>query len=255
MLNIEEFDIKLDTDFIGRNFVFIEQLESTNSFLMENEFYQENGTVVISEYQSQGRGRRGREWNSMPGQNLTFSMLLVRPYRPPEINVLNLGASLAIAQSIENLYQLKVNLKWPNDVLIDNKKVAGILLDSASQGDRVSKVVVGMGINVNQSGFEGEFLFQPTSIRREFGQEVSRERLLSEILNNYEYIVKGSRYNAHKILQDWKSRCKLLGEKIQIVSEKETKYGIFDDIDEEGYLVLKSGEDYERISYGDVSLR
>ena len=255
MLNIEEFDIKLDTDFIGRNFVFIEQLESTNSFLMENEVYHENGTVIFSEYQSDGRGRRNREWFSMPGQNLTFSIMLIRPYRTAEVNVLNLGASLAIAQAIENLYQLKVHLKWPNDVLIDNKKAAGILLNSTSQGDRITKVVVGMGINVNQSGFEGEFLYQPTSIRREFRQEVSRERLLSEILNIYEHIVKGSRYNAHKILQDWKSRCKLLGEKVKIVSETETKFGVFDDIDEEGFLVLKTGEEYEKIAYGDVSLR
>ncbi|MFA3781728.1 biotin--[acetyl-CoA-carboxylase] ligase [Melioribacteraceae bacterium 4301-Me] len=253
--NIEEFDIKLDTEFIGRNFIYCDEVDSTNKLLLESNEFNQNGTVVLAEYQSSGKGRRERTWVSNNGQNLTFSILLKDFTHGKKINLFNLAASLAVSHSIENLYQLKVELKWPNDVLINRKKVAGILLESTSKGNKIEKLVIGIGVNVNQTNFPGKFDIPPTSIRKEFKEIVSRERLLSEILNNYEALIANIKYEPEKILNDWKMKCNMIGEKVKITDGKESKYGIFEDIDQNGFLILKTGDKIETIHFGDVSLR
>lgn len=255
MFNIEEFDIKLDTEFVGRNFVYCDEIESTNSALLNGKEYGQNGTVLLAEFQSMGRGRKDRTWVSNSGQNLTFSILLKENLGKINVNILNLGTSVAIAQAIENLYQLKVELKWPNDILVSGRKTAGILLESTSKGSKLSRLVIGIGINVNQPNFTGKFEIPATSIRREFNALVSREKLLSEVLNNFEETLTTVKYDPAKILNDWKLRCKMLGEKIKIIEGEKSLFGIFTDIDENGFLLLKTGEKTERIHYGDVSLR
>lgn len=251
---IEEFDIKLDTEEIGRQFVYIQQVDSTNSYLLNNKDLKIHGTVVLAEEQTKGRGRMNRDWQSQPEQNLTFSILL-RKVDGKKINIVNLGASLVVAQAIENLYQLNTSLKWPNDVLIDNKKTAGILLESTSKSNELDRVVVGIGINVNQTNFAGKYLIEPTSVRKEFKNRVSREKLLSEVLNLFEEALYKIDENPEEVLEDWKERCKMIGGKIKVESTKETKYGIFEDIDNEGFLLLKNNDRVERIHFGDVSLR
>lgn len=255
MFNIEEFDIKLDTEIIGRNFIYCDEVDSTNSVLLLSKEFNRDGTVLLAEFQSKGRGRKDRTWVSNAGQNLTFSILLKGEFKEKKVNLINLGSALSVAQSIENLYQLDVELKWPNDVLVNKKKIAGILLESSSRGNKINKVVIGIGINVNQPNFPGKFDIQPTSIRKEFKSIVSREKLLSEVLNNFEDILMQIKNDPNKILNDWRNRCKMIGEKVKIVLDDNIKMGIFDDIDENGFLILKVGDNIEKIHYGDVSLR
>ena len=128
MFNIEDFDIKLETKYIGRHFLYSEEVDSTNSYLLNDKKKLENGTVLLSEFQSAGKGRLSRNWYSNKLQNLTFSILLNEKLDKLNPNHINLAASLAVAHSIENLYQLKTDLKWPNDVLIKNKKVGFLSL-------------------------------------------------------------------------------------------------------------------------------
>ncbi|GAB4129732.1 MAG: biotin--[acetyl-CoA-carboxylase] ligase [Ignavibacteriales bacterium] len=251
--HIEEFDIKLDTDFIGRNFLYIDYIDSTNKYLMQNKENMPSGTVLLAEEQTHGRGRKQRFWFSLPEQSLTFSILLKEKIPVQKVSLLNLATAVAVAQAIENLFQLKINLKWPNDVLINGKKVAGILLESSTKGEQLEKLVIGIGINVNQPFFKGSFSLAPTSIRLEFGKIVSREKLLCEILNIFEEIITGFPNNETKILNYWREKCRMIGEKITITDEKLEKFGIFDDIDENGYLLLKTPTGIEKISYGDIS--
>lgn len=254
MFNIENFDIKLNTDFIGRNFVYTDEVDSTNSTLLSTKEFAKNGTVLLSEYQTKGRGRKDRAWISAAGQNLTFSILLFSDLTNNSINLLNLGSSLALAQTLENLFQFNVQLKWPNDVLINKKKISGILLESTSKGNKIEKIVIGIGINVNQPTFQGEFNLTPTSVRLEFKREVSRERILSEFLNNFELMLEASKKKSNKIFGDWKSRCDMIGQNITITENNNKKYGVFEDIDENGYLLLQNNDKIEKISFGDVSL-
>lgn len=257
MLNIEDFDIKLCTDVIGRNFIYTEEIESTNRVLLENEEFSKDGTVLMAEYQTAGKGRKSRVWYSSSGQNLTFSTLLKKNFLENELNIINLGAALSVAISLENLYQLDTNLKWPNDVLINEKKIAGILIETTVSGNKIDKAVIGIGINVNQHSFTNanEYHLPPTSVKNEFGKEVSRERILSEVLNNFEEILHRIETEPQKVLADWKSRSRFLGENIKIVEDGVTKFGKFADLDENGFLILQQGEETETIHFGDVSSR
>jgi BirA family transcriptional regulator, biotin operon repressor / biotin---[acetyl-CoA-carboxylase] ligase len=252
---IEEMDIKLKTSFIGTNFIFYDEVDSTNQELLKDTSITENGTVLFAENQVKGRGRLNREWISAKNHALTFSILLTENTSPDNINLVNLAASIAVAQSLENLYQLDVRLKWPNDVLIATRKVCGILVESVSKGDKLERVVVGIGVNVNQPMFEGKFNVPPTSIRKEFGKVVSRERLLAEILNEFEKILKKLKNNQDKILDTWRSKCKMIGEKVKIIDGENEVYGTFEDIDEKGFLLLRESNGIKKIFNGDVSLR
>ncbi len=254
MFKIEEFDIKLDTEVIGRNFVYCEEVSSTNRFLLENKEFHKHGAAVLAEFQTEGRGRFGREWSSMKNQNLTFSILLKSHLSHGKIGLINLASSLSVAQSIENLFQLKVELKWPNDVLINGKKVAGILLESVSEGSKLKRLVIGIGLNVNQATFQGKYLVLPTSLKLEIKKNVGRERVLSEIFNTLEENFNLLSPDRDKLTQMWRSRCRMIGEKIKVYHRGEEKFGIFDDINEEGLLLLKTHEKIERISFGEVSL-
>ncbi len=258
MFNLENFDIKLGTDFIGRNFIYSEEVESTNTLLLnkQNKF-NNNGTVMLAEKQAKGRGRKDRVWYSAKGQNLTFSILLTdKKYLGRHVNLINFAASLSVAVSIENLFQLRTELKWPNDILINGKKTAGILLESSSQGSKIERLVIGIGINVNQSMFQGNFLIEPTSIKVEMNENADRERLLAETLTIFEKNLYKLDSEPQLIMRDWKARCRLIGEKISVIEGDNVKYGIFDDLDDDGFLLLKSPHGrIERIHYGDVSVR
>lgn len=256
MFEIENFDLKLNTEYIGRNFIYVEEIDSTNTFLLDRKNgINENGTVVLAEKQTKGRGRKDRIWYSSKEQNLTFSILLTRDNKLFKyLNLINFSASIAVANSIENLFQLKTELKWPNDVLINKKKTCGILLESASQGSRIDRVVVGIGVNVNQTMFQGSFHYPPTSLRLELNREIEREKLLAEILNNFEYLLEKIPLQPDYIIQEWKEKCKMLGEKIYVKDGEIIKTGVFDDIDNEGFMILRTKDGIERITIGDVSL-
>lgn len=257
MFNIENFDIKLDTEFIGRTFIYAEELYSTNTYLMDkqNEI-NTNGTVILAETQTHGRGRKDRVWYSAPESNLTFSILLTNNKSLlKHSNLINFAASLAVSVSIENLFQIKTDLKWPNDVLLNGKKTSGILLESSSLGNKINRLVVGIGINVNQNSFQGSFNYPPTSIRIELGRIVEREKLLSEVLNNFELLLLKIEKDSSSIIAEWKSKCNMIGERISISENDVEKFGIFYDVDEEGFLLLKTKDGIEKIHFGDVSLR
>ena len=215
-----------------------------------------DGTVVFAERQFHGKGRMDKKWYSAKDQNLTFSILLKKKINEKNISIISLGTAVAIAISLENLFQLKVNLKWPNDVLVNGSKIAGILVESSMQGNKVDKLVIGIGLNVNQTTFQGSFSIPPISIKSETGTEVNRERLLGEILNNFEEILNRIFISPETVLDDWRSRCRMIGEKIVVEDEANSRTGVFDDIDEHGFLVLRTDNNkYEKIHLGNVSLR
>ena len=255
MFDIEKFDIKLDTNQIGRNFIYAEEITSTNEILLSDKNLKQHGTVLFAENQTEGKGRMNRQWYSAQEMNLTFSILILdTKLLDKKINILNLATAVAVAMSIENLFQLRTELKWPNDVMIANKKIAGILLESVSAGNKVERLVIGIGLNVNQTTFQGKFNFEPTSLKRELHQNIEREKLLAEILNNFEELVDTSVSKPKFILDEWRSRCRLIGERITISENDKTKHGIFEDINAEGFLILKPDGVLETIHFGDVSI-
>lgn len=256
MFNLEVFDIKLDTEYVGRNFIYSEEVESTNSLLLDKENkYNTNGTVVLAEKQIKGKGRKDRTWSSAKGQNLTFSILITdKKLLRKNLSYINFAAALSTGLAVENRYQLKVDMKWPNDVLVKGRKIAGILLESSSSGSSIERLVIGIGLNVNQTAFQGIFRIEPTSVHQETGEAAERETLLAEILNIFEEQLALIEKNPKSVIKDWKNKCSMIGEKITVEENEKILYGIFDDIDNNGYLLLRSEGQIQTIHFGDVSL-
>lgn len=256
MFDLEKFDLKLSTEIIGRNFIYADEVPSTNSELLNKaDIYKTHGSVFLAEKQTEGRGRKNRKWDSQEEMNLTFSILITENrYFKKNPNLINFAASLSVALAIENLYQLKAELKWPNDILVDRKKMAGILLESVSEGNNISRLVIGIGLNVNQVSFPHKYLIPPTSLKREVGQRADREKSLAEVLNNFETLLESSLNSSNRILEEWKSKCNLIGERITVQIGQEKKQGIFHDIDDKGYLVLRTKDNLETVHSGDVSI-
>jgi len=254
LFSLEKFDLLLDTEWVGRNFIFIDEIDSTNTFLLKNTGIKVNGAVAYAEKQTEGKGRLDRTWSSAKGLNLTFSILITKGKLIEKINFLNLGTSLVVAQSLENLFAMKTELKWPNDVLVNKKKISGILLESISSGSKLTRLVLGIGMNINQAVFHGDFNIEPTSIKIETGNYGDRERILAEVLNRIEEIIEKIETNPAPMLDDWRERCRMIGDEIAIKQHDKTIYGIFDEIDEDGNLLLKTKGKIQRINFGDVSV-
>jgi len=251
--NFEQFDIKLETEIIGRNFLYFNELDSTNLVLKDKAGKNANGTVVFAEKQKQGKGRFTKKWESEEGVNLTFSILLnIDLDLMEKLFILNLGTAQVLAATIENLFQLPIEVKWPNDVLIKKKKVAGILIETVSIGSTIKKAIVGIGLNVNQTLFKGVYNYPPTSLKLELGQQVERERILAEFLNNFEELLARIKNKPDAVMQSWREKCDMIGEKICLNVNGKLHYGIFDDIDSNGQLLLRTENGIEIINSGDA---
>ncbi len=256
MFNLDLFDFKLETNIIGRNFIYLDEIDSTNSYLLDkNNKIDKEGTVVLAEKQTKGRGRNNRIWYSEKGLNLNFSILISNKYFfGKNFNLINLGISLAVANSIERQCFIQTNVKWPNDILINGKKTAGILLEANSQGSKIEKLVIGIGLNVNQTSFKGDFNFLPTSIKLEAKENIEREKLLAEILNNFENMLLKIISRPESILNDWRDKCSMIGKRISINQNGKIIIGTFVDIDDNGYLILETKNKINKIHFGDVGI-
>ena len=183
-LNLGRLQSLLRTEFIGRSVTYRQSVGSTMELAgQEAKSEAAEGFVAIAEEQSAGRGRLGRHWVSPPGQNL-YVTLLVRPTLP-QLRYLAVIAPLAVCHAIEETTGLLPRIKWPNDVLLEGKKVCGILLESKLTDDAVQHALIGIGINVNLDVAANEEIRDvATSLRAELGREVEREAVLSATLNH-----------------------------------------------------------------------
>jgi len=192
------------------------------------------GTIVIAEVQTRGRGRLNREWLS-PAGGIYFTIVLrprISPVYAPRVNLM---ASVAVAATIERLYGLRVGLKWPNDVLIEGRKVCGILAEMDAEMDVVNFVNVGIGINANTS--VSQFEEKATSVKNVLGKEVSRKDLLGVLLLDMERRLP--MLMEADLLEEWKKFSITLSREVKIVSLDEEVVGQAMDIDATGALIVK----------------
>ena len=185
MFNTDLFKEYLKTEWLGLNFIFHKKTDSTNSDLKKiasDDLV--HGTVLLADHQQNGRGQYNRTWISEPGLNLTFTMAF-RPDETDRLSLLTLSTGWALINFLRCEFQLEGNLKMPNDVLISGKKISGILTENIFYGSRLDRVLIGVGLNVNQSRFSSE-LNQATSIRIEKGKPCNREVILAKLLMEIE---------------------------------------------------------------------
>jgi len=251
-LSLESITGNLETRFIGRRVIYYPRVTSTNEIAkQEAQQGAAEGTVVIADEQVAGKGRLNRVWLSPKG-SVALSIIL-RPsvvYLPSLIML----ASLAVAHSIEAVTGLKPQLKWPNDVLVNGKKVAGILIENSVQGDIVNYAVIGIGVNVNLrlSDFP-EILPTATSLSDELRRDVSRldltRRLLVDIEKLYLALSTGG-----SIYQEWRDNLVTLGRKVHIKSGENDYEGIAESAASDGSLRLRHPDgSLTKIVAGDVT--
>ena len=196
-LNKNQIKNNMPTDFVGKDIHIFDELASTNQTAHEMAMKgAKEGTVIIAESQTKGRGRRGREWFSLANTNI-YTSIILRPDIPPEkAPMLTLVAAVALAEAIsgylsghlKDVSKIRPQIKWPNDILIDSKKCAGILTEMKIGGDGISYVIIGIGINVNMelSDIPHELKTIATSLLIEAGAKVSREAILQSLYSKIE---------------------------------------------------------------------
>ncbi|ACN15786.1 BirA [Desulforapulum autotrophicum HRM2] len=204
-------------------------------------------TVVIAEQQTKGRGRLNRAWSSQKG-GLWFTIIL-RPDLPPQLSFkVNFAASLCLAKTLNQLFNINAKVKWPNDILINNQKLVGLLSEMETRGDMISFVNVGIGINVNNQP-EKE---QPNavSISTLLGQKVSRTKILAAFLDRFQRTLDN--ILERNIIELWKEQTATIGRQVRIETFKDHFQGLALDVDDTGALILMD-EDHttRRVIYGD----
>ena len=244
----------LDTLFVGKDkIIYRLTTHSTQNLaiLLAEKNPDSDGTVIIAEHQKSGRGRENRKWLSPKG-GIWLSVVL-RPSMPASnITLLPFAAALAVCDAIKKTTQLDAKLRWPNDVTISCKKVAGILIDSSVEAERINYAVIGIGVNANVDSsmisLHLEKSIKVTSLSNELGHETSMVGLTKEILERLEYYHTELEHCVpHTIIEKWKKNSDILGEKVALMQSNRTIQGIAADVKDDGSLLVKA-DNYEDIN-------
>lgn len=215
------------------------------------------GTIVVADTQTHGRGRRGRTWFSPPGQSLYTSIILRPPMAPAQAPQITLMTAVAVAKTLNETADLKAKIKWPNDVLIRGKKIAGILTEMSTDMDVVDFVVVGLGINVNtpREMLPLEIQQIATSIKIETGGEVSRADLLCRLLKHFETCYDQLKTEGFgPIMMQWRGMTDIIGQQVRVDVLDKRRTGTVEAVDDDGVLILRDAQGtLHRIYSGDVT--
>jgi BirA family biotin operon repressor/biotin-[acetyl-CoA-carboxylase] ligase len=244
----------LATRFIGQEVSCYPSLPSTNDVARRRaKAGAKEGTVIVAEEQTAGRGRIKRRWLS-PRGSIALSIILYPPleYLPCLIMV----ASLAVAGSIEQVTNLKAQIKWPNDVLVNDKKICGILVESDVRGNKVDYAVIGIGINVNLEVSEFPQIAPiATSLSRELGSDVPRLKIVRSLLAQAEKLYLALA-DGDSVFKQWRDRLVTLGKEVQVSSGEAVHKGIAESVAPDGSLLLRQPDgSLLKIVAGDVTLR
>ncbi|MBI5193491.1 MAG: biotin--[acetyl-CoA-carboxylase] ligase [Nitrospirae bacterium] len=259
ILSAADIKKEIKTTVIGNDILVFDEVKSTNDITMELASKGgKEGLVVIAESQLHGKGRLGRQWISPKGVNI-YASFLIRPEIPPvNAPVLTMMASLAAAEAIAGTTGLEAWIKWPNDILVNQKKISGILTEMNAEEEKINYVVIGIGINVNMKNedFPDSFRIPATSVMDSLGRKSDRTKLLCFLIesmdSNYEYLRKKG---IMSIMSKWRKLCITLNKMIKVTSAGGAITGVAEDITTEGGLVIRIGEDSTKVIYsGDVTV-
>ncbi len=248
----------LQTEFTGQEIIHFEKTDSTNTQAasLANEGAPE-GLLVVAETQTAGRGRLGRSWSSPPNTNFYGSFVL-RPSLPPIAAAqITLLTGLCVARSLEAVAGIRARIKWPNDVLVESRKICGILTESSSELDRVNWLVIGIGVNLNVRKFPEEIEKIATSAAIETGKPVDRasfaRELCSQLESHYLRFVSGG---FGPLRDDWERYARMAGEEVIVGTGSEDIEGRSLGLDSDGFLQVETPDGrIVRIVAGDVTLK
>jgi BirA family biotin operon repressor/biotin-[acetyl-CoA-carboxylase] ligase len=247
-----EIKAGLKTKVIGKHIKYFKETESTNIIAREIASSVNEGTIVIAESQTAGRGRLGRKWISPVG-GIWLSIILkprIEPVYAPRITLL---AGVSVAKAMQDI-GLPAKIKWPNDILINGKKVCGILTEIGAEADIIDYLVVGIGIdaNVDTGTFPEEFRDNSTSLEKEMGHKINRVEFVQKLLEEFETLyTKFHKDGFPQILEEWRNMSATIGQWVKITAQAKTIYGEAIGVDNEGALIVETGEGHlEKIVAG-----
>jgi len=246
----------LKTQVIGKKLFVFESIDSTNACAKTlAEAGTAEGTVVVADFQTAGRGRLGRAWLSEPGTNLLFSVVLRPTLKKESAAILTFYSAVFIARALESICGHSIECKWPNDILLNGKKCCGILLENSFVQDRFDFSVIGIGINVNQAVFPEDLANRATSLMKELQHKVDRTKLLQELLRTADTLLPSTRAGwAKEIMDDWNSHCSMFGKPVTISHGDDRISGTALRLDAEGGLVISTASGPSTFYAGDVTI-
>ena len=250
----------LETKTIGCRIICHEEIDSTNNAAkrLAREGAAE-GTVVVAESQTGGKGRLERQFFSPKGKGIWFSVVLRPKFLPQEAPKCTLLAAVAVARAMTE-FGLKPGIKWPNDLLYDNKKLVGILTEMSAEMDGINYIVIGTGINVNiaPEEFPEELRSVATSLSQMKGENLPRVKFLQAVLRALDDLYAKVQVEGFApVLKEWRQYSITLGQEVKVIGVRdgEVYYGKAVDIDDEGALLVDTAEGRQRVLAGDVSIR
>lgn len=260
MLSFEEIEKYLKTKYIGKKIVYLESVDSTNNKAKELASKGENhGTLVIAEEQLGGRGRLGRAWCSPKYKGIWLSIILRPDINPMQIPKLTQIAAASVIESLKD-FKIEATIKWPNDIILNGKKICGILTEMNAEMNKVHYVVLGIGINANlgEEDFQKDILSKATSIKIETGLTLDRKSFVGNLVNKFEYLYEEfeKTQNIESSIKICRTNSAVIGKIIRIIRGENETFAKALDLDENGGLIVQyENGTRENLISGEISIR
>ena len=264
ILSGSEIVSRLTTRWAGRKLYCFDATGSTNNDAKRlAEEGAPHGTVVVADIQNAGKGRRGRQWQTLSGTALSFTMLLRPEFAPDKASMITLVMALSVAEAVEKTADVAATIKWPNDIVVNKKKICGMLTEMTMtpEMDEIQYVVVGAGINVNNGSpeeFQEEIRQTATSLKIETGRQISRAELLTEVLARFEenYAIFLETLDLSRLRAAYQKHLQGVGNEVRVLDPAGEYTGISQGINDRGELiVVKENGERVQVYAGEVSVR
>lgn len=259
VLNPEEVAGRLHTKWLAKHIQYSATIDSTNLEAVRcAQGAWENGTLILTDMQTAGRGRRGRGWDSPGGVNIFFSLLLKPPISPDKASMLTLVMALSVAKGVEETAGTACAVKWPNDIVVNDKKVCGILTEMSVKPNEIQHVIIGVGINVNMADIPEELKNRATSLAIEAGRTIPRNMLLTAVLSHFEkdYEAFLQTEDLSGMLEQYNGRLINRGRMVRVLDPQGEFEGMAEGITPTGELLVRRADHtVETVYAGEVSVR
>lgn len=259
IVNQEEIDLIIDENNLFSKGIYLETVGSTNDYLKKVSVeYADENIMVISDEQVKGKGRLGRHWASKAGEGLYMSYLLRTHLRPEKMAIMTQIVAASIVKTFEALSDVSVGIKWPNDIIVNHKKICGILTELDAELNRVHYIILGIGVNLHQKEFPEELEKKATSYYLETGKRLSRKAFIEEFLTVFTryytlFVEKGDLQEVLRVCTEYSV---LMEKKVRLIQGNKAREVFVKGLNDQGQLVVKNEKNEEEvIFFGEISIR
>ena len=255
----EEVASRLQTERMGRQIRYFSRIDSTNQYAKRiAEEGAPDGTLIIADEQTAGKGRSGRTWVTPPAEAIAFTLLLRPKLSPDRISMVTLVMGLAVTNAVNSLYGVSAGIKWPNDVVIKGRKLCGILTEMSAEVRQANYIVIGVGINANLTSFPEVIKEIATSLKLELGRDINRAELIARVMAEFErlYAEFEAQGDLGAVMQEYNELCLNAGSKVRVLDPNGEYTGTSRGINSMGELLVETEDGkMQEVYAGEVSVR